>query len=158
MTRQLTGRGVLLILTGFFGLIIATNAVFITAAVRTFRGEDEAKPYLQGVEYNHTLSRRAEQAKLGWRASIGDRRLPAGQVLLTIDVARPDGTAPHGLSLSGELRHPADEHRDKSLRFTETAPGHFETMVRDVTPGRWDMVVSNGSDQPFQAERRVWVP
>lgn len=158
MTRRLSGRGVLLVLLGFFGVIIATNAIFITAAVRTFRGEDEAKPYLQGMEYNHTLARRAEQARLGWRARIGDQRLSSGAVLLTIDVSQPDGKAPKGLSLTGELRHPADEHRDRILRFAETAPGHFETRLRDLAPGRWEMVVSNSQAMPFQAERRLWVP
>jgi len=158
MTRKLTGHGVLLVLAGFFGVIMVTNAVFIIAAVRTFRGEDEAKPYLQGVEYNHTLARRAEQEKLGWRASIGDRRLPSGAVLLTIDVSQPDGKAPKGLSLTGELRHPADENRDRSLHFVETMPGHFETQLRDVAPGRWEMVVSNSQTEPFRAERRLWLP
>lgn len=158
MTRKLTGQGVLLLLVGFFGVIFATNAIFITAAIRTFRGEDEAKPYLQGVEYNHTLARRAEQARLGWRASIGDQRLASGAVLLTIDVSQPDGKAPKGLSLTGELRHPADENRDRTLHFVETAPGHFETQLRDVTPGRWEMVVSNNRTEPFRTERRLWVP
>jgi len=158
MMRKLTGRAVLLLLAGFFGVIFATNAIFITAAVRTFRGEDEAKPYLQGVEYNHTLARRAEQARLGWRASIGDQRLASGAVLLTIDVSQPDGKAPKGLSLTGELRHPADEHRDRTLHFAETAPGHFEAQLRDVTPGRWEMVVSNSRTEPFRTERRLWVP
>jgi nitrogen fixation protein FixH len=158
MMRKLTGRAVLLLLAGFFGVIFATNAIFITAAVRTFRGEDEAKPYLQGVEYNHTLARRVEQARLGWRASIGDQRLASGAVLLTIDVSQPDGKAPKGLSLTGELRHPADEHRDRTLHFAETAPGHFEAQLRDVTPGRWEMVVSNSRTEPFRTERRLWVP
>lgn len=158
MMRKLTGRAVLLLLVGFFGVIFATNAIFITAAVCTFRGEDEAKPYLQGVEYNHTLARRAEQARLGWRARIGDQRLASGAVLLTIDVSQPDGKAPKGLSLTGELRHPADEHRDRTLHFAETAPGHFEAQLRDVTPGRWEMVVSNSRTEPFRTERRLWVP
>lgn len=158
MTRKLTGRGVLLLLLGFFGVIFATNVIFITAAVRTFRGEDEAKPYLQGIEYNDTLARRAEQARLGWRASIGDRRLASGAVLLTIDVSQPDGKAPKGLSLTGELRHPADENRDRTLHFVETVPGHFEAQLRDVTPGRWEMVVSNSRTEPFRTERRLWVP
>src|SRR5262249_28646565 len=122
------------------------------------RGEDEAKPYLQGVEYNHTLARRAEQARLGWRASIGDQRLSSGAVLLTIDIAQADGQAPKGLVLTGELRHPADEHLDHALRFTETTPGHFESVLRGLAPGRWEMVVNNDQAQPFQAERRIWVP
>jgi nitrogen fixation protein FixH len=156
--KKLTGRGVLLMLVGFFGVIIATNAIFITAAVRTFRGEDEAKPYLQGIEYNQTLARRAEQRKLGWQASFGDKRLPTGAVLLTIDVAQPNGKAPKGLVLTGELRHPADEHRDRVLRFAEIRPGHFETVLQDVSPGHWQMVVSNSQNEPFQAERGLWVP
>jgi nitrogen fixation protein FixH len=158
MKRKLTGKGVLLMLAGFFGVIFATNAIFITAAVRTFRGEDEARPYLQGVEYNHTLARRAEQARLGWRASIGDQRLPSGKVLVTVDVAQPNGKPPAGLALKGTLRHPADENRDLSLRFTETTPGHFETVVHDLAPGAWQMMVSNSNDRPFQASRRLWVP
>jgi len=156
MSRKLTGRGVLLILVGFFGVIFATNAIFITAAVRTFRGEDEARPYLQGIAYNQTLARRTEQARLGWHASIGDRRLASG-TLLTIDVAQSDGKAPSGLVLTGELRHPADEHRDRALRFTETRPGHFETLVHDLPPGRWDMMVSNSRAAPFRASRQLWV-
>src|SRR3954468_387267 len=158
MKGKLTGRGVLVALLGFFGLIFATNAIFITAAIRTFRGEDEARPYLQGVEYNHTLARRSEQARLGWRASMSDRRLPSGMVLLTVDVAQADGKPPAGLALTGELRHPADENRDRLLRFAETAPGHFESVLRDLNPGRWQMVVSNSKDQPFRAEGRLWVP
>ena len=158
MNRKLTGRGVLLALVVFFGVIMATNAFFITMAVRTFRGEDEAKPYLQGVGYNQTLARRSQQARLGWRASISDRRLPSGMVLLTVDVAQADGKPPTGLMLTGELRHPADEHRDRVLRFAETAPGHFETLLRGLNPGRWKMVVTNTRDRPFQAEKRLWVP
>ena len=90
--RPLTGHGVLVWLAGFFGIVIATNAIFITEAVRTFRGEDEQKPYLQGVKYNQTLAHRAEQAKLGWRASIEARRLPAGQLEILVALRRPDGS------------------------------------------------------------------
>ncbi|HEY1878254.1 MAG TPA: FixH family protein, partial [Rhizomicrobium sp.] len=66
MTGRLTGRGVLIWLFGFFAVIFAMNIYFIMVSSRTFRGEDEQKPYLQGVEFNQTLARRAEQESLGW--------------------------------------------------------------------------------------------
>src|SRR4051812_16256274 len=99
----LTGRGVLIWLGGFFGLIMVTNVIFITVAVKTFRGEDEQKPYLQGVEYNHTLARRAEQAQLGWHASIDARRLPAGEVAIVVRLRHSDGVPETGVRLTGEL-------------------------------------------------------
>ena len=74
MNTQLTGRGVLIWLIGFFGVIIAMNAYFVTVSSRTFRGEDEQKPYLQGVEYNQTLARHAEQSALRWTAVVTANR------------------------------------------------------------------------------------
>jgi len=154
--RVLTGRGVLIWLTGFFGLIIATNAVFITEAVKTFRGEDEQKPYLQGVEYNRTLVHRAEQARLGWRASIDAKRLPAGQVAILVELRKPNGVPETGARLTGELRHPADENRDRSLNFSQVASGLYEAKVQ-AAPGNWDVLVSNSEGAPFQATRRLWL-
>src|SRR5215471_336287 len=108
--KPLTGRGVLVWLAGFFAIIIATNAVFITEAVKTFRGEDEQKPYLQGVEYNQTLAHRAEQKRLGWHATIDAQRSPDGKVEILVMLSHPDGSPETGARLDGELRHPADEN------------------------------------------------
>ncbi len=41
---QLTGRTVLFILFGFFGVIAAVNFVMVTAAVTTFGGLETARP------------------------------------------------------------------------------------------------------------------
>src|SRR5207244_4013009 len=81
---KLTGRGILLWLGGFFGIVIAVKAGFIWASIATYRGEDEQKPYLQGIEYNHTLERRAEQARLGWTSHIAAQRLPSGAIQVTV--------------------------------------------------------------------------
>ena len=108
MTGHLTGRGVLIWLFGFFGVIFATNAYFIMVSTRTFRGEDEQKPYLQGVEYNQTLARHAEQAALGWQAAITAARLPGGHVRIEIRMCDRAGKPVAETGLAGELRHPAD--------------------------------------------------
>ncbi|HWU54838.1 MAG TPA: FixH family protein [Rhizomicrobium sp.] len=154
--KPLTGRGVLLWLTGFFGIIIATNAIFITEAVKTFRGEDEQKPYLQGVEYNRTLAHRAEQAKLGWHASIDARRLPAGNAEILVALRHRDGSPETGARLAGELRHPSDEHRDRTLRFSQVSAGLYQATIQ-AAPGNWDVLVSNTEGAPFQATRRLWL-
>jgi len=156
MTRILTGRGVLLWLTGFFGLIFATNAAFITVAVKTFRGEDEQLPYLQGVEYNDTLAHRALQKKLGWQATISAVRHPDGSVRVSVSLRQPDGKAPPAERLSGELRHPSDENRDQALRLVSEGGGAYHADLPKVSRGIWDVVLkSDKGDAPFEAVRRV---
>ena len=158
MIRKLTGYGVLGWLAAFFGLILVTNIVFITLAVRTFRGEDEELPYLQGVRYNQTLAQRAEQVERGWRASIAASRLASGEVRATINLTRQDNSPQTGARLAGMLRHPADENLDRALRFQEVAPGRYAADTRGVQAGHWDVVVFNQAKEPFRAGRRVWVP
>jgi len=158
MTGTLTGRGVFLWLVGFFGIIFATNAIFITEAVKTFRGEDEQRPYLQGVAYNQTLEHRAEQARLGWQASITGRHASPGKVQVIVRLQQRNGAPQTKANLTGEMRHPADENRDRPLFFTEISPGVYQAESTGIAPGNWDVLVSNQGHDPFQASRRLWLP
>jgi nitrogen fixation protein FixH len=158
MTRTLTGRDVLFWLVAIFGLVIAVNTAFIVISVRTYRGEDEQKPYLQGVEYNHTLAERAEQAKLGWRATIGVSRLANGKARIVVLLVQSDGSAKSHAVLSGELRHPSDENRDLPLRLHEEGAGHYQDDINGVASGAWDVIIRASGPQPFEASRRLWVP
>jgi len=158
MSRKLTGYGVLAWLAAFFGLILVTNIVFISLAIRTFRGEDEQRPYLQGVQYNQTLARRVEQTRRGWQASIAATRLPSGAVRAIVTLTGTDRSPQSGAVLTGLLRHPADENLDHSLRFREVEPGRYAAETADVQAGNWDIAVFNQGKAPFHASRRLWVP
>ena len=156
MMKPLTGGGVLLWLGGFFGLIFVTNAFFITVAVKTFRGEDEHRPYLQGVQYNRTLADRAAQARLGWHATIDGHRLADGRTEIRVALRGQDGSMETGVKLVGELRHPADENRDQVLRFSEVRSGLYAARVQS-SRGNWDVLVSSQGRDPFRASRRLWL-
>jgi nitrogen fixation protein FixH len=157
MRGKLGGGGVLLWLVAFFGVVIAVNVIFIVEAVQTFRGEDQQDPYLQGVDYNHTIARRELQAKLGWRATIDGERQRDGVAILTIILRRHDGTPVDGLRLAGTLRHPVDQNRDRVLVFAEQAPGRYESRIAHVSAGAWDAVVHAGNGVAFEADRRIWM-
>ena len=158
MTGKLTGRGVLKWLFAFFGVIFAMNVYFIMVSSRTFRGEDEQKPYLQGVEFNQTLARRGEQEVLGWKATITASRLADGHVRIEVTTRDRNGKAVNETGMSGELRHPADENRDRVLQLNPEAPGTYRAELTGVSPGVWDVLVhSTGNHAPFEAVRRVWV-
>jgi nitrogen fixation protein FixH len=158
--RELTGFDVLYWLVLSFGVVIAVNVYFIVISVKTFRGEDEQKPYLQGMEYNQTLAERVKQAELGWTATIGAQRLANGHVRIAIDLKQPDGAPQTHVKLSGEMRHPADETRDKSISLREAGAGEYVGEISGVASGAWDVIVTapQRSATPFEATRRLWLP
>ena len=159
MKRELTGRGVLLWLVGFFAVIMAVNFAFIFVSVDTFRGEDEQKPYLQGIEFNTTLAHRAAQARLGWKAEVSAVRLASGQVRVALDLRDAAGAPQSLAAAAAELRHPADENRDRALRLSQIAPGRYAVDASGVPSGAWDVVITGAAkDAPFEASRRLWVP
>ncbi|HEY0105567.1 MAG TPA: FixH family protein [Rhizomicrobium sp.] len=159
MTGPLTGRGVLLWLGGFFAFIIAVNVGFIVLSVDTFRGEDEQKPYLQGIGYNRTLADRAAQARIGWRAAVTATRLADGHVRIDVGLTDANGKPQETAALTGALRHPADENRDRSLRVTAAGAGRYVADAGRVGAGLWDVSLSStDAHVPFEATARLWVP
>jgi len=159
MTGTLTGRGVLMWLAGFFAIVIATNVYFITMSITTFRGEDEQKPYLQGIEFNDTLAQRAEQVRLGWQATVSATRQSNGRVRIDVVLHDRRGSALSGMPLSAELRHPSDENRDQALRLNAISSGHYRADAGVISRGHWDLIVKSASSRmPFEATRRLWVP
>lgn len=158
MSGRLTGRGVLVWLVAFFGIVIAVNSYFIAVSSRTFSGEDEQKPYLQGENFNRMLARHAEQAALGWKAAIGASRLANGEVRIYIEMQDRAGRPVAKAGLVGELRHPTNENRDRSLQLTELRPGFYQGQLAGVSTGYWEVLIYAAGDRiPFDAERRVWV-
>ena len=157
--RTLSGRGVLLWLLAFFVPVILINVCFIVISVSTFSGEDEQKPYLQGISFNQTLARREEQRRLGWHMSVSAERERSGQVDLDIVLRNADGSPRCNEKFNGELRHPADELKDRPLVVTEAGSCHYSARVDGVSRGAWDVVLSTPVHAaPFEASTRLWLP
>ncbi|MEE2565073.1 FixH family protein [Hyphobacterium marinum] len=152
MKGQITGRHVLIMVLGFFAVTITVNAVFITQAFRTFRGEDVPRSYMQGVAYNETLAAREAQAVLGWTAAA-DARLDGVDLVITDRAGEPVT----GLMLAGRLRHPADANRDIVLSLVETEAGRYAAAYV-APPGSWRLVVeTDGEGPPFTINRPLWL-
>ena len=157
MKGKLTGWKVAGILLGSFGVVLAVNIFFVVKAVATFPGEDVQRPYLQGLDFNHELARRAEQARLGWQATIAGALDKSGRAHIVVTLVGRDGAPVQKLALRGELRHPADENKDQQVSFKEDG-GRYAADIAHVTPGAWDVLVSSSdSHAPFEARRRLWL-
>ena len=66
-SRPITGRKVLWMLLGFFGVMMAVNGIFVYLALSSFSGLETVNAYVKGLDYNATLRRGAAQKALGWQ-------------------------------------------------------------------------------------------
>lgn len=135
--KEITGRHVLIAVILFFGLIISVNAYFITAAVKSFRGEDVKGSYRQGLDYDQRISERAQERALGW---IVRGNVVNGDVSnLLFSLSDETGTPVTNLFIKGRLRHPTDRALDLPITFEESSAGIYQADFT-VKNGQWRFV------------------
>jgi nitrogen fixation protein FixH len=148
---QLKGWHVLAAMLAFFAAIIAVNVGFAVVAIESFPGEDVRRSYLQGLNYNDALTERRRQADLGWQARA---RLENEGLVVTLEDR--DGRPLSGLTLSGDLRWPADERLDRRLDFAPDGEGRYVAALSDLRPGYWRLrahaAAADGGALDFEAE------
>ena len=154
---KLTGRHVLIGMVAFFSLVIGANATFITLAIWSFPGEEEAKAYAVGLNYNETLAERRAQAALGWREEIEIIRGPAAQAI--IEMRDADGSPLDGLAIEGGLRRPAADGADIVLRFDALGRGRYRAPLPPDAAGQWELRATlwDAENRRFTLRSRLWL-
>ncbi|MEM9750596.1 MAG: FixH family protein [Pseudomonadota bacterium] len=158
MSREfrLTGRHVLMALLGFFLLVAAANAIFITYAVRSFPGEREEKSYLQGMNFNERLAERAEQQALGWRVEVTKAGLSDGEATIRLRILGEEDAPLGRLEVTGVMMRPASDEGDRPIVFVMLGGGAYEGVV-EAEPGLWllEAQAASASGEIFEFSSRL---
>ena len=156
--KGLTGRHVLLMIVGFFAVIIAVNAYFITAAVTSFRGEDVKGSYRQGLEYNETIAAREQQNALGWSFSANVMTDTSNAQHILILGKDKNGHVLEGLTFEGVLRHPTDLKQDRSITLRSIGKGKYKAAL-DGLSGSWQLrATAHDGENVFRFEHNFRLP
>ena len=150
---RLNGWHVLGIFVAFFGVVIAVDTGFVIMSVKTFPGEVSVTPYEDGLLHDKAVAQFEAQQRLGWTATAAGE---AGAVV--VEFHDRAGAPLSGLSISGDLQRPATEAGRVTLRFKQTAPGHYVALQAGLA-GAWDLTATatDRSAHRFEAQRRlVW--
>lgn len=143
--RKLTGRHVLMIFVGAFGVIIGVNLFLAWSAVKTFPGLEVKNSYVASQTFDQ---RRAAQEALGWTARADHR-----DGLLTLSITDAQGMGVDVAELDATLGRPTHVRDDitPDFRFDGTA---YVAPV-DLDDGNWNIRISALAADGTEFRKRV---
>lgn len=158
--RRITGRTVLFILLGFFGVMIAVNGVFTYFAVSTFNGLVTEGSYRKGLEYDRQLAAEAAQERLGWTARL---ELAARGRELRLELEDEGGRPVSGRLVRARVGRPATDRFDRTVILSETEPGTYTRDIAFPSAGNWiaSLEVLEGYGEAksvvYRMKERLWL-
>ena len=153
---EITGKHVLFAMILFFGVIIATNMVFVKLALGSFPGEQVEKSYYQGLYYNDVLAEKARQADAGWRMQLKEVPLIGTAPVFEVKVVNRDGKPVYDAVLQGEIVRPMTDRGRQALTFYGIGDGVYRAQLSAIEPGAWNLSLTaaeRGEGSPLLAAR-----
>lgn len=132
--KPFTGWHMALLMTGFFGVVIAVNVLLANLAVSTFSGTVVENSYVASQGFNRLLGAAKADKALGWHMALG--RGGAGQVRFTLSDA--SGRPLTGAAVRAQADHPLGARAPVAMMPREVAPGVYEAAL---PAGRWHVGV-----------------
>lgn len=158
MTRELTGRHVLVIAVVAFGVIIAANLTMLFSALGSFPGLVVQNSYVASQGWN---ARTETQVALGWRTEI-----VYANGAVTVAVLDGSGQRVVVPDLVATVGRPSDDRTDRVLTAQPGAPepdvaepdvaSHRFPIV--LAPGVWRILLKAPSQPSFQRTATLYIP
>lgn len=147
------GRHLLLLMLGFFGVVIAVNALMATLAGRSWTGLVVQNAYVASQHYNDELALARRQEALGWRSEL---RTEPERILLTLEDRA--GNPLSGLVFDLKLSRATHEGEDRTLRLEERSPGIYVADIA-LPQGLWlaELRTTEASPMSYQRDYRLVV-
>jgi nitrogen fixation protein FixH len=130
MTRQFTGRDMLIAMVGFFALVIGVNITMAWLARDSFGGVIVENSYVASQKYNGWLAAARAQEQLPWRAE--QALAPDRHVALAIS------GSPGSFTATAVAEHPLGRADDVTLAFAPAAGGGLRSTA-SLPAGRWNV-------------------
>lgn len=150
-SKEFTGRHMLFLVVGFFGVIFAVNAGMAVVASTSWTGLVVTNSYVASQEFEtRRLAHEAQQAA-GWTASLD---IVSGTARLSIVDVGGDPVDLGSVSLA--LNRPVGGHDDQSVQLERQPAGDYAAPVQLAT-GVWDALVIAADTPlgPFELRRRL---
>lgn len=143
--RPLTGKHVLAVAFGAFGVVIAVNLALAWNAIRTFPGVEVQNSYVASQGFNTRL---AEQRALGWQTRV---EVAGGE--LRLYVTAPDGRPAQVETLTATLGRATHTRDDIVPAFAPMVGGFVAPM--ELAPGNWNLRLEATAPDGTEFRQRI---
>ncbi len=152
MTAATRGRWIPWTYAGGMLVVVAVNAVLITAAFRSFPGLVVQRPYDRGIAYNEELRQGRAQAALGWELT------PAyDKGRFTVRVVASNGSPVAGLDLRAKLSRPLEAMAPIDVTLIPEGD-EYVAAVDLPRSGQWDIkLLATGAEGTYRGLYRLIV-
>lgn len=149
MTREITGRHVLIGTVTAFGLIVGVNLTMAFMAVGTFPGLEVKNSYVASQSFD---ARRAAQEALGWNVTA-----TVENGVLRLGFTDADGSPVQPEGLTALIGRPTIARDDLTLALEREGSG-FRAPV-DLGSGAWVLKLDaqSGDGTAFAKRLELWV-
>lgn len=138
-TRALTGRKVLAISAGIFGVVLTANLTMAYFAVHTFSGLVVDNSYVSSQTFDRD---RLAQEALGWTLSVVEK-----DDVMRLEITDAKGRAVHPPTIRVVVGRPTMALSDRELELHATPEGYVAEAP--LEPGNWlvmlDAVAEDGT-------------
>jgi nitrogen fixation protein FixH len=149
---EFTGRHMLLLTLGFFGVIFSVNIGMAVVASTSWTGLVVQNSYVASQEFEEKRLAHEQQMAAGWQANFV---YTPGMALLTVT----DGAgAPVDLgTVELQINRPVGGHDDQKVTLAASADGSYAAAMT-LDAGVWEMrAAANTSTGPFELHERFKV-
>ena len=155
--KPLTGRLVLIMLLGFFGIVFGVNFTLMELAIATLPGTEVDSAYSASLGYEKEIAAAHDQTARKWKVEAHIERDGSGGTTLQVDARDDSGRPMTGLKFQGTLERPTDKRADLAVSLAEVGIGIYRGATPAVAPGQWDLVLEGDAagQRMFMSKNRV---
>lgn len=148
---EFTGRHMLAIMLGFFGVIVAVNVTMAVVANTSWTGFVVKNSYIASQEFNRKAEEGRAQAALGWSSELA---MADGALRYALaDAAGKPVPLEAGEAI---FRRPVNDVEDRTIALTAGQGGALEGAVT-VDDGIWivEILADAGLERPYRETQRL---
>ena len=142
MTKELTGRHVLMIAFAAFGTIVAANMALLYAALGSFPGLEVKNSYVASQAFDREAH---AQARLGWQST-----LVYEDGAITLRIVDEDGVPVVPMMLAASIGRPTHDRADKEIVFTDRGEAFATFLKLQEGPWRADIRATAADGTPYR--------